>query len=118
TQANITAAERQLWWTTYESGGVDAGFYWSLIGHGNRLSNDEPAGAGTGQVRDGYNKDWDFGAGLASNRQPLLANNGTWPNLIQFNLLTTNTLTVGATNLMKFYYNMGRTPTPLRKCRC
>ena len=107
TQANITATERQLWWTTYESGGVDAGFYWSLIGHGNRLSNDEPAGAGTGQVRDGYNKDWDFGAGLASNRQPLLANNGTWPNLIQFNLLTTNTFTVGATNRMNFYYQYG-----------
>ena len=86
---------------------MDAGFYWSLIGHGNRLSNDEPAGAGAGQVRDGYNKVWDLGAGLASNRQPLPANNGTWPNLIQFNLLTTNTFTVGATNRMNFYYQYG-----------
>src|SRR2546422_8481281 len=39
----------------------------------------QPVGAGAGQVRDGYNKVWDFGAGLASNRQPLPANNGTCP---------------------------------------
>jgi len=107
TQANITATERQLWWTTYESGGVNAGFHWSLIGRGNRLSTDEPAGASTGLVRDGYNKLWDFGAGLDANRYALPAQNGTWPNLIQFNLLTTNIVAVGTTNVMKFYYQYG-----------
>src|SRR5882762_2455465 len=107
TQANITTTERQLWWTGYETAGVFAGFYWSLIGRGNRLTTDEPAGAGTGQVRNGYNKVWDFGAGLGSNRYALPANNGLWPNLIQFNLLTTNTTTVDATNLMKFSYQYG-----------
>lgn len=109
TQANIIATERKLWWTTYETGGLYAGFFWSLIGRGNRLTTDEPAGAGTGQVRDGYNKIWDFGAGLASNRHALPANNGAWPNLIQFNLLSTNITTIGTTNSMKFYYQYGST---------
>ena len=104
TQANITSIERQLWWASWESGGVHGGFYWSLIGRGNRLSTVEPAGTGTGQVRNGYNKFWDFGAGLDSNRYPLPANNGAWPNLIQVNLLSTNTTTIGASNSMKFYY--------------
>src|SRR5438876_883533 len=27
TQANITSTERQNWWTGYEAGGVNAGFY-------------------------------------------------------------------------------------------
>ena len=107
TQANITVTERRLWWTTYENGGEHAGFYWSLIGRGNRLTTDEPAGAGTGQVRGGYNKIWDFGAGFDSNRQALPANTGAWPNLIQFNLLGTNTTTVGATHSMQFYYQYG-----------
>jgi len=86
---------------------VNAGFHWSLIGRGNRLSTDEPAGASTGRVRDGYNKLWDFGAGLDANRYALPAQNGTWPNLIQFNLLTTNIVAVGTTNVMKFYYQYG-----------
>jgi hypothetical protein len=109
TQESITAAERPVWWTTYENGGANAGFHWSLIGRGNRLTTDEPAGAGTGQVRNGYNKIWDFGAGVAANRQILPANNGLWPNLIQLNLLGTNTTTSGASNSVKLYYQYGLT---------
>ena len=105
--AAITATERGLWWTAHEEGGVYAGFYWSLIGGGDRLSGDEPAGPGTGQVRDGFNKFWDVGAGLATNRYPLPANSGAWPNVIQFKLLTTNTVTLGATNGMKAFYQCG-----------
>jgi hypothetical protein len=109
--ASITTTERALWWTASEAGGLHAGFYWSLIGGGNRLSTDEPAGPGTGQVRDGCNKMWDFGAGLASNREPLPANSGAWPNVIRFDLVTTNTVTPGATNLMNAYYQSGSDPS-------
>jgi len=107
TQANITAAERQLWWTTYETGGINAGLHWSLIGRGDRLSTDEPAGAGTGRIRDGNNRIWDLGAGLGSNRYALASDNGSWPNIIRFNLLGTNTVTAVETNVMKLYYQCG-----------
>src|SRR5205823_6155984 len=78
TQATITSSERQSWWTSYEAEGADAGFFYSLLGGADRLSGDEPAGAGNGQIRDGYNKVWDFGAGAAPNRYALASNNGGW----------------------------------------
>ena len=39
--------DRSTWWTAPEALGVTAGFYYSRIGGGNRLSNLEPAGAGS-----------------------------------------------------------------------
>jgi len=109
TQATITSSERQTWWTAYEGQGADAGFYYSLIGGGNRLSTDEPAGAGNGMIRDGYNKVWDFGAGSAANRYALASNNGGWPNIIKFNISGTNRITVGESTLLKFFYQYGAT---------
>ncbi len=44
TQATITASERSAWWTSTEMSGAAAGFFYSLIGGGDRLSNLEPGG--------------------------------------------------------------------------
>lgn len=112
TQATITATERQSWWTAQENGGVYTGFYWSLLGRGDRLSLAEPAGLGTGRVRDGYNKLWDLGAGLDSNRYALPTNNGSWPNLIRLNLVTTNNLSVGETNRLTYFYQYAAASEP------
>ena len=51
TQASITTAERQTWWTAFEAAGTNTGFLYSLIGGGDRLSSAEPGGAGKGQRR-------------------------------------------------------------------
>jgi hypothetical protein len=86
TGATITGAERTNWWVSYEQAGTNAGFVYSLIGGGNRLSTDEPVGPGFPAVVDGYNQWWNFGAGNSANRTALPSNSGTWPNIIQFNV--------------------------------
>jgi hypothetical protein len=83
TQATITATQRTTWWTNAEAQGAGAGFLYSLIGGGNRLSNLEPAGAGNGKISDGFNRNWDLGSGLAANRSALPTNAGLWPNPIR-----------------------------------
>src|SRR5881275_1224663 len=60
TQASITASQRTAWWTTTEMSGAGAGFLYSLIGGGDRLSNIEPAGTGNGRINDGFNRNWDL----------------------------------------------------------
>lgn len=107
TGATITSIERAGWWTTAEARGAAAGFYYSLIGGGNRMSLAEPAGAGTHPVVDGYNQWWDFGAGHSTNRTVLPANNGTWPNLIKFDVVGTNIVASGQAVATKFYYQYG-----------
>jgi len=109
TQATITSAERESWWTSYESGGLFAGFYYSLIGGGDRLSTAEPDGPGNGEIRDGYNQIWDFGAGTSGNRYALPSNNGAWPNVIKFNITGSNAITVGESTGLKFFYQSGAT---------
>ena len=109
TQATITSSERQTWWTNDEGQGAYAGFYYTLIGGGDRLSSDEPAGSGTEMIRDGYNKVWDFGAGSAANRYALSLNNGAWPNVIRFNITGTNRITAGELTLLKLFYQYGAT---------
>jgi hypothetical protein len=86
TGATITGVERTNWWVSYEQEGTNAGFVYSLIGGGNRMSTDEPVGPGFPAIVDGYNQWWDFGAGNSANRTALPSNSGTWPNLIQFNV--------------------------------
>ena len=95
TQASITASQRSTWWTAAEMSGAATGFFYSLIGGGDRLSNVEPAGAGTGMIRDGFNKNWDLGGGVAANRTALPANAGLWPNAIRFDLINANTIAAG-----------------------
>ena len=105
--ASITATQRSAWWTTTEMAGAEAGFRYSLIGGGNRLSNLEPGGAGTGRISDGFNKAWDLGAGLAANRTSLPANEGLWPNALLFKRANTNAVPSGQTFDVMLYHQAG-----------
>ena len=105
TQATLTTAERQTWWTTDETEGTNAGFYYSLIGGGDRFSPNKPAG--TNRIRDGYNQFWDFGAGHTTNRTLLPADNGAWPNLLRLNVSGTNRFSVDEPIAVAFYDQFG-----------
>jgi len=105
TQATITSAERQTWWTPAEAFGTNAGFYYSLIGGGDRFSTNEPAG--TNQIRDGYNQFWNFGAGNVTNRTRLPADNGAWPNVLRLNVTSTNHFSVDDPFAIAFYDQFG-----------
>ncbi len=104
TEATITSAERTNWWTTYEARGTNAGFLYSFIGGGDRLSPAQPVGPGYSSIRDGYNQWWDLGAGVVSNRVTLTSNNGGWPNLITFNRTATNSVVQGQSLAVKYFY--------------
>jgi hypothetical protein len=82
TQASITSSMRSNWWTAAESSGATAGFHYSRIGGGDRLSTATPAGAGTDPIRQGYNRLWDLGAGINANRSLVTGKNALWPSLI------------------------------------
>jgi len=107
TQANITATERSAWWTATEATGSAAGFRYSRIGRGDRLSSVEPAGAGNGRINDGFNKLWDFGGGVAENRTALPANSGLWPNVIRFTLADADPVSAGGTFAATLYHQSG-----------
>ncbi len=107
TQANITAAERSTWWTSTEMAGGAAGFLYSLIGGGDRLSNVEPGGTGNGRISDGFNKNWDLGGGLAPNRTALPADAGLWPNPILFALVNSSPTPAGQSFDATLYYQAG-----------
>lgn len=107
--AAINASNRANWWVPYEDDGLIAGFYYSLIGDGNRLSTDSPLGLPSDPaIVNGYNQWWNLGAGSSTNnRTALTANSGAWPNLIQFNLTGTNVVTKNQTIPAAFYYQYG-----------
>ncbi|MDD5138732.1 MAG: hypothetical protein PHY43_00555 [Verrucomicrobiales bacterium] len=117
TQANITSAERLAWWTADEASGTNAGFYYSLIGGGDRFSEAEPAGAGTGQIRGGCNQVWDLGAGSTPNRNNLPADNGAWPNILRLNLTGTNHFSVDSPLPIAFYDQFGSNTSPVATVR-
>jgi hypothetical protein len=103
--ATITTSERNAWWVDYEQYGLFAGFYYSLIGGGDRMSTDRPLGLPNDPaIVDGFNQNWDLGAGTSVNRTPLSSNNGTWPNIIKFNVIGTNVVTTGNSVATKLYY--------------
>ena len=113
TEASITSAEKTSWWTAYETAGTYAGFLYSLVGGGNRMSQAQPAGQGFGEISDGYNQWWDLGAGVFSNRTALPANNGNWPNLILFGRTQTNQVSQGSFTPVQFYYQWAKADTNL-----
>ncbi len=113
----VTPAIRTNWWEAYENEGANAGFYYSLIGRGDRSSADEPLGPGQPAIRDGYNQWWDLGAGVSTNRTVLPSNNGDWPNLIRFDRLDTNQVVQGQSAPLKFYYQWAQPDTNLATVR-
>src|SRR5262249_12898309 len=74
----------------------------------DRLSSDQPLGAGYPAIRDGINQWWDFGAGTSNNRTALATNNGTWPNLIKANRVDTDQVAQGQSASIKLYYQWAR----------
>ena len=111
TEAQITGTEFGYWYTGYEYYGVNAGFKWSLIGRGNRTSADQPQGVGYPAIRDGYNQTWDLGAGQYANRTSLPGNNGNWPNVMKFNLVSTNQVRQGTNISVKYFYQWAQPGT-------
>jgi hypothetical protein len=111
TEASLSGNERASWWTSYEMQGLQAGFLYSRIGRGNRLSTDRPRGTGSPMISSGHNQNWDFGAGQTGNRTTLATNNGAWPSLIQFNRAGTNAVTQGTSVDVKLFYQWTGTAT-------
>ncbi|MDQ6859850.1 MAG: hypothetical protein M3032_01650 [Verrucomicrobiota bacterium] len=109
TQATITATQRNTWWTSPETFGAGAGFVFSLIGGGDRLSNLEPAGIGNGRINDGFNRFWNIGCGIAANRTALSTNAGSWPNPIRFLRNDASTIEPGGSFDATLYYQTGST---------
>jgi hypothetical protein len=108
---SITSTERNNWWASYEDYGIISGFYYSLIGGGDRTSYFPLGLPGDPMIRDGYNQLFgDIGAGASNNRTSLPSNSGTWPNIIKFDIMgtnTVNTVTAGSLIGTTLYYQYG-----------
>lgn len=111
TEASITSSERTSWWDSAELQGTNAGFKYSLIGRGNRLSAEQPLGQGQPAIRDGFNQYWDLGAGVSANRINLAANAGYWPDLIRINRTETNSVVQGQSIPIQIYYQWAHPAT-------
>ena len=104
----ITPSQRQGWWTASESAGANAGFVYSLIGGGDRLSTNQPAGGS--RIRDGYNQRWNLGAGVQTNRTALSTNRGNWASLITMEPRT-NSVSFGQSISIGYIYQWARPDT-------
>lgn len=101
---NITGTMRSDWYASGESAGATAGFHYSRIAGGDRLSNANPGGSSSGKVSDGYNRMWDLGGGVAVNRTSLPAPLDPWPNVIIARRTTSGPLTGGETLPLELKY--------------
>ena len=99
----ITSTERSTWWDSYENYGGNAGFLYSLIGRGDRMSSAQPEGDGHA-IRDGYNQTWDLGAGVTGNRTLLPSNYNAWPDVIKLNLTSAVSAQQGTNITTKIAY--------------
>jgi hypothetical protein len=113
TEASLTSTERSSWWVDYEDSGNNAGFNYSLLGGADRTSLDRPVGLGFSAIRDGYNQNWELGAGVSDNRTPLPSNNGGWPNVIRLNRTTTNAVEQGQAAPIALYYQWAQPASSL-----
>ncbi len=69
----LAFTDRATWFAEGETNGFQAGFLYSRIGGGDRVSTNRPAGPATAAINEG----------LLSPRQALPVNNGNWPNVIE-----------------------------------
>ena len=110
TEATLAAGDRTAWFTAYEMRGARAGFYYSLLGGGDRFGTDQPGGPGTDRPFFGYNARWDFGAGGIPNRTALPRNHGLWPNPLQFHWNGPSLVAQGQTHTVSLTYQWARDP--------
>lgn len=104
-EAFLGSTERQSWYSSAELQGIFAGFYYSRMGGGDRLSTNRPFGTPGDAIRSGMNQLWDFGAGQSFNRVRLTNNAGAWPNLMKLNVTTTNLIAYGQSVSVKAFYH-------------
>jgi hypothetical protein len=110
TDVTIDATMRENWWVPYENYGENAGFVYSLIGGGDRMSTATPLGLPSDPtIVSGYNQYWNLGAGTSGNRTALPSNSGTWPNIIKFDITGTNIVAQGNSVITTLYYQYGGT---------
>ncbi|MCU0771205.1 MAG: hypothetical protein MUE94_05465 [Verrucomicrobia bacterium] len=111
-EVQITSTMRSTWWTAVEQAGTNAGFIYTRWGGGDRLSTNQPNGANSSPIRDGFNRYYDVGGGAGpNNRTPLLSNTGEWPNPIRFELLSTNGVEHGDTATCEIYFQWAQPNT-------
>ena len=87
--------------------GAATGFLYSLIGGGDRLSNLEPGGVGTGRISDGLTRTGILVADWPPNRTALPANSGLWPNVIRFVLANSEPVPAGEFFTAPLYHQSG-----------
>jgi hypothetical protein len=112
TEATITSTMRGTWWTAFEQAGTNTGFIYTRLGGGDRLSTNQPNGANSSPIRDGFNRYYDLGGDAGpNNRTPVLSNSGEWPNPIRFELLSTNAVEHGDTATCQIYFQWAQPNT-------
>jgi len=104
----ITASMRNSWWTTNEWRGTNAGFIYSRLGGGDRFSALLPNGANSTAINAGLNRNFEIGAGSATNRTMLMFNQGDWPNVIRLDLASTNPVAQDGQADLQIYYQWAR----------
>ncbi len=109
----FTQNERFSWYSPSESYSTNAGFYYSRMGIGNRLSAVPPVSGEPAIPLEGYNRKWDFDAGIQNNRVTLAAHEGrgNWPSPITLALTSTNPLFCQQSNSITLRYQWADFPT-------